>query len=295
MGGIPMTFIARLIREPLVQFLIIGAAIFGLYELVGSRSEPQRDRIVVTEGRVRQLALVFAKTWQRPPAPQELRGLIDAYVKEEIYYREAIKIGLDRDDTLIRRRMQQKMEFLSEPSDDQLAASDAALEEFYQANHTEFRIEPKVEFQQVLIDPEEGGEPAAVRAEQLLRQLHDSPPDVDASELGDATLLPYGTPLSSVTSIGNAFGEDFAKKLETLPVDEWTGPITSPFGLHLVRITDRRDERLPPLTEIRKAVEQKWRTQERDRYRRGEYDRLRANYEVVIPLEDSVAAGSGAE
>jgi hypothetical protein len=289
-----MTFIARLIREPLVQFLLIGVAVFAIYELVASQSEPPRDRIVVTEGRVQQLALVFAKTWQRSPSPQEMRGLIDAYVKEEIYYREAIKLGLDRDDTLIRRRMQQKMEFLSEPSDDRLAASDATLQSFYDANQADFLIEPEVEFQQILIDSEKDREPAEVRAEQLLRQLRDSSQDVDASELGDATLLPYATRLSSVTRIGNAFGENFAKKLATLPADEWTGPIKSPFGLHLVRITDRRDERLPPLNEIRKAVEQKWRTQERDRFQQDEYDRLRANYEVVSPLNET-AAGSGAE
>ena len=289
-----MTFIARLIREPLVQFLLIGVAVFAIYELVASQSEPPRDRIVVTEGRVQQLALVFAKTWQRSPSPQEMRGLIDAYVKEEIYYREAIKLGLDRDDTLIRRRMQQKMEFLSEPSDDRLAASDATLQSFYDANQADFLIEPEVEFQQILIDSEKDREPAEVRAEQLLRQLRDSSQDVDASELGDATLLPYATQLSSVTRIGNAFGENFAKKLATLPADEWTGPIESPFGLHLVRITDHRDERLPPLNEIRKAVEQKWRTQERDRFQQDEYDRLRANYEVVSPLNET-AAGSGAE
>ena len=283
-----------MIREPLVQFLLIGVAIFAIYELVASQSEPPRDRIVVTEGRAQQLALVFAKTWQRSPSPQEMRGLIDAYVKEEIYYREAIKLGLDRDDTLIRRRMQQKMEFLSEPSDDRLAASDATLQSFYDANQADFLIEPEVEFQQILIDSEKDREPAEVRAEQLLRQLRDSSQDVDASELGDATLLPYATRLSSVTRIGNAFGENFAKKLATLPAGEWTGPIKSPFGLHLVHITDRRDERLPPLNEIRKAVEQKWRTQERDQFQQDEYDRLRANYEVVAPLNET-AAGSGAE
>ena len=289
-----MTFIARLIREPLVQFLFIGVAVFAIYELVASQSEPPRDRIVVTEGRVQQLALVFGKTWQRSPSPQEMRGLIDAYVKEEIYYREATKLGLDRDDTLIRRRMQQKMEFLSEPSDDRLAASDPTLQSFYDANQADFLIEPEVEFQQILIDSEKDREPAEVRAEQLLRQLRDSSQDVDASELGDATLLPYATQLSSVTRIGNAFGENFAKKLATLPAGEWTGPIKSPFGLHLVHITDRRDERLPPLNEIRKAVEQKWRTQERDQFQQDEYDRLRANYEVVAPLNET-AAGSGAE
>jgi len=289
-----MTFFARLIREPLVQFLLIGAAVFGVYALVGRQTEPQRDRIVVTEGRMQQLAQVFTKTWQRPPTPPELRGLVDAYVKEEIYYREALKLGLDRDDTLIRRRMQQKMEFLSEPSEDALAASDAALQVFFEANQADFRIAPKVAFQQVFIDPKKGEEPGGVRAEQLLQKLRDASPDADVSTLGDATLLPGGAPLTSVTKIGNEFGDDFAKKLATLPTNEWVGPIFSPFGLHLVRITERRDEELPPLAEIRKTVEQKWRTQQRDRFRKDEYDRLRANYDVIVPLKD-VAAESGAE
>ena len=108
-----MTPFSRLVREPLVHFLLIGAAVFGLHALVGGSQQEQRDKIVVTEGRVHQLAQVFTKTWQRPPTTQELRGLIDAYVKEEVYYREALKLGLDRDDTLIRRRMQEKMEILT--------------------------------------------------------------------------------------------------------------------------------------------------------------------------------------
>ena len=104
-----MTFVSRLIREPLVHFILIGALVFGTYALIGKNADELRDRIVVKEGRVQQIAQVFAKTWQRPPTPEELRGLVDAYIKEEVYYREALKLGLDRDDTLIRRRMQQKM------------------------------------------------------------------------------------------------------------------------------------------------------------------------------------------
>src|SRR5687768_9602045 len=103
-----MSVLAKLVREPLLHFVLIGAAVFGLYALIGG-DEP-RGKILVTEGRMQQLAEVFTKTWQRPPTPEELRGLVESYVKEEIYYREALERGLDRDDTLIRRRMQQKME-----------------------------------------------------------------------------------------------------------------------------------------------------------------------------------------
>ena len=126
-----MSVLGRLIREPLVHFVLVGAAVFAAYALFADGDEAEtRDRIVVTEGRVLQLAQVFAMTWQRPPTPQELRGLLDAYIKEEVYYREAVKRGLDRDDTLIRRRMQQKMEFLSEPDEEALTADDVALQAY---------------------------------------------------------------------------------------------------------------------------------------------------------------------
>lgn len=224
-----------------------------------------------------------------------MRGLIEAYVREEIYYREALTLGLDRDDTLIRRRMQQKMEFLSEPGDDQLAASDAELEAFYEANQADFRVEPKVEFQQIFIDPKKGDEPAAVRAERVLGELRAAPAGTDVSSFGDPTLLRHGMPISSLTNIGNEFGAEFAKELATLPIGAWTGPIRSPFGLHLVRIAERRDEHIPPLAEIGKAVEQKWRTQKRDRFLQDEYDRLRAKYEVILPREGLAAVEGGAE
>ena len=143
-----------------------------VYALLSSDDrEEARDKIVVTEGRVRQLAQVFAKTWQRPPTPEELRGLIDEFIKEEIYYREAIKLGLDRDDTLIRRRMQQKMEFLTEPADELLVADDVTLQAFLDANKAEFRIEPRIAFRQVFLNPDKAGEPAVIRAKQTLDVL----------------------------------------------------------------------------------------------------------------------------
>jgi hypothetical protein len=248
-----MTFLSRLVREPLVHFVLIGAAVFALYALTREANEGPRDRIVVTEGRVQQLAQVFAKTWQRPPTSEELRGLIDAYIEEEVYYREALKLGLDRDDTLIRRRMQQKMEFLIEPGEDLLAADDSELKAFLDMHKAEFRVEPRIAFEQVFINPESGDTPAAARASAALGELRAGEP---SSNLGDPTLLPEG---------------------------QWLGPIDSTFGLHLVRITERADGYDPPLDEIREAIEQKWRTQKREAFQMEEYARLRGKYDVILP------------
>ena len=273
-----MSFVSKIIREPLVHFVLIGAAVFGFYALLSSDDrEEARDKIVVTEGRVRQLAQVFAKTWQRPPTPEELRGLIDGFIKE------AIKLGLDRDDTLIRRRMQQKMEFLTEPADELLGADDVTLQALLDANKAEFRIEPRIAFRQVFLNPDKAGEPAVIRAKQTLDVLKASEVRDGAPDAGDPTLLPASTPLSPLSDIARNFGETFAANLTDLPEDEWTGPIDSPYGLHLVRVIERFDGYDPELAEVRDAVEQKWRTQKRHEFQGQAYDQLLAKYEIVLP------------
>jgi parvulin-like peptidyl-prolyl cis-trans isomerase-like protein len=279
-----MPFFSKVIREPLVHFVLIGAAVFGLYALLSNTDrEEARDKIIVTEGRVQQLAQVFAKTWQRPPTPEELRGLIDGFIKEEIYYREAIKLGLDRDDTLIRRRMQQKMEFLTEPADELLSADDVTLQALLDANKAEFRIEPRIAFRQVFLNPDKPGEPAIIRAEQTLDVLKTSEAGEVPPSAGDPTLLPTTTPLSPLSDIARNFGESFAANLADLPEDQWAGPIESPYGLHLVRVTERVPGYDPELAEVRDAVEQKLRTQKRDEFQGQAYDQLLAKYEIVLP------------
>jgi hypothetical protein len=278
-----MSFVSRILREPLVHFVLIGAAVFGVYALASNTTSEPRDAIVVTEGRVQQLAHVFAKTWQRPPTAQELRGLVDSYVKEEVYYREALKLGLDRDDTLIRRRMQQKMEFVTEPREDLLRADDAALQAYLDANTAEFRVEPKIAFDQVFINPGKSSEHGLARAKQALEILKAAPPGEQPPEVGDPTLLPAQTPLSPLSGIARNFGEAFAANLTDFPQNEWAGPVTSAYGLHLVRVTERVDGYDPRLAEIRDAVERKWRTEQRDEFQEQAYDQLLAKYEVVLP------------
>jgi hypothetical protein len=280
-----MSFLARLVREPLVHFLLIGAAVFALYAYTtgGEQASPPRDRIAVSDGRILQLAEIFNRTWQRPPTIQELRGLIETYVKEEIYYREALKLGLDRDDTLIRRRMQQKMEFLTEPTEDALKATDADLQAFLDIHRSEFQVEQRIAFQQVFINPERSDEPVDARAAKVLAEVRGVPLGAEISGFGDATLLPHAMPLSLASAIDREFGEGFSERLALLPRNAWSGPLRSPFGLHLVRVSEFRDGYDPPLEAVRKTVEAKWRTAKRDTFRQAEYQRLSDKYEVVLP------------
>ena len=277
--------IRHLIREPLIHFMAIGAVLFAVhaYRQAGQQPEASRDRIVVTPGRAAQLAQVFSKTWQRPPTPQELDGLTKAFVKEEVYYREAVKLGLDRDDTLIRRRMQQKMEFLTEPGDEALVATDDDLETFLAANREAFRVEPRIAFDQVFIRPEKIAGAIEPHVAELLEAVRRAQSNADIRRLGHPTMLPSSLRLAPLSQIDRNFGSGFGEQLTRLPKNAWSGPVKSTYGLHLVRVTEKTGGYDPPLAEVRQAVEQKWRTAKREAFRQAEYQRLREKYEVVLP------------
>ena len=288
--------IRRLLREPLIHFMAIGAVIFAVhaYRTAGEQVEAPRDRIVVTPGRIAQLAQVFAKTWQRPPTAQELNGLIQAFVKEEVYYREAVKLGLDRDDTLIRRRMQQKMEFLTEPGEEALDATDGDLEAFLAANREAFRVEPRVAFDQVFIRPEKVAGAIEPHVAELLEAARNASSDREIRQLGHPTMLPSSLRLAPLSQIDRNFGNGFGEQLTRLPKNVWSGPVKSTYGLHLVRVTEKTEGYDPPLAEVRQGVEAKWRTAKRDAFREAEYQRLREKYEVVLPdfKRQAVATGT---
>ncbi len=284
-----MRLFAGLLREPLIHFLVIGSAVFAVYSVMNGDAPPPREQIVVSEGRLRQIMDVFTQTWQRPPRPEEISGLVEGYVKEEIFYREGVKLGLDRDDTVIRRRLQQKLEFLIEPPEEALKASDVELAAFLAANRGRFHVEPQIAFQQVFISPEKP-EPAALRAASMLADLRK--PGADAGQHGDPTLLPTEVPLAPLRLIARNFGEDFAAGLAALPPGEWSGPVGSPYGLHLVRVTEAREGYDPPLAEVRAEVLQEWQREQREAYAEESYRQLRDSYDVVLPEAVGGKAGS---
>ena len=287
-----MRLLSKVLREPLVHFLVIGAAVFAFYDLAASDrdSAPPRERIVVSEGRVAQLAEVFARTWQRPPTPEELRGLVDAYVKEEIYYREALKHGLDRDDTVVRRRMQQKMAFLAEPPGAVLEPGAGELQTFLEVNRALFRIEPRIAFQQVFVSPEQQERPAALRAANKLESLRGSRSANLAQELSDPTLLPYEMRLTPLSVVARTFGEEFVAGLEAHQDGEWSGPTASVYGLHLVRIVAREAATDPPLAEVEAAVLREWQRWKREAYVAEEYRRLSDGYEIILIFAEDADA-----
>jgi len=274
--------VRRLLREPLVHFLLLGAGLFILFSIVGDSDEVPTGSIVVSAGQVAQLKEAFARTWQRPPTEEELDGVIENHIREEVYYREALAMGLDRDDTIVRRRLRQKLEFFTE---ELVAAVDPTEEQLanYLDEHADaFRIPSRVSFQQIYFNRDRRGEQATRDAESLLARLNEASSHVEPTAFGDSLMLPGEYDLIPEPEVARLLGSEFAAALAGLPVGSWSGPVESGFGLHLVLIHERQPGSLPALAEVREAVEREWRNVRRKETAESFYAGLRERYEVDV-------------
>ncbi len=269
-------------REPLVHFFALGALLFVLHAVVGDPTARSRERIVVTRGQIEQLATTFARIWQRPPTRRELDGLVEDWIRSEVAYREALALGIDEGDVIVRRRLRQKLEFLTEdateatPTDDELRA--------YLAEHPDdFRTPARATFTQVYLSPARRDD-AAADARTLLARLDDA---ADPGDLGDPLLAPRELVDAPRTEVESVFGTAFADAVETAPVGRWSGPVESGYGVHLVNVARRTDGTVPALEEVRPAVVREWQNARRTRLLDEAYQRLRAQYEIVVePVAD---------
>ena len=278
------------LREPLLHFLLIGAALFLLYRALNGNEPSSPRSIVVSESRVEALAENFAKTWMRPPSAAELKGLVDDYVAEEVYYREAIAMGLDRDDTVIRRRLRQKMEFVTDDVALAETATDAQLQAYLDAHRDKFVEPAQVTFRQVFLSRERRGEAVGRDAARLLAQLQAGKAVAEVQSLGDATLLPPGMDSATPQDIDNTYGSEFADEIAKAPPGQWTGPIASGYGVHLVKVDRRNAGTLPPLAQVRPAVEREWEAGQRRQAKDALLRQLMSKYDVRIegPLGDAL-------
>jgi len=282
--------LTRIAREPLVHFAILGALLFAFAGRSGTERDRER-RIVVTRGQIEQLATTFTRTWQRPPTRAELDGLIDDWVRTEVAYRQALALGIDEGDTVVRRRLRQKLEFLTE---DATAAepTDAQLAAYLEAHADEFRSPDRYSLTQVYLSPERRAD-AARDAANVAKRLDDDP-SLDPATLGDPLLVPRTLEDAPGPEIASVFGKQFAESLAALPIGHWSGPVTSGYGEHAVRIERRTPGRVPPLEAIRETVLREWQNAERTRLLEEAYRRMRAQYEVVVEPIDDDSSGTSA-
>ena len=273
----------RWFREPLLYFLLLGALLFAGYGLVKPRFRPPLTsrRIDITSGEVDQLAQAFERQWRRSPTPAELRGLVDDRIREEVLYREAVAMGLDRDDVVIRRRLAQKFQFLTEDLTEAHVPTDAELER-YLATHRERYVAPsRLTFSQLYFSQARRGsraQPDAVRALEALHAGRTPPPGLR----GDPFLLQARFVGMTPEEIGRVMGSDFGAAVAQVSGSAWTGPLPSSYGWHLVKVERRVEATAPALATVRDAVRRDWEEEQRRRLNGELYRRLRERYEVVI-------------
>ncbi len=280
-----MKFTSRLLREPLVQFLLIGGLLFTLYALVSAPAPAPKESIVVTPARIAILVEGFQRVWGRPPDAEERANLIGGFVREEVHYREAVALGLDRDDPVVRNRLRQKLEFLTDSSADQLQPQAGELEAYLAANGAAYERPRQLALEQIYL----GAEPKRASVEVALAGLQNAP-GTDPATFGEHTLLPQRLGLSTEGAVDGTFGEGFFARVEALPTGIWSGPVPSAFGMHLVRIDQRLADRQPTLDQIDREVLRDWRTMRQRELREALYERMRERYEIRI--EDDVATPS---
>lgn len=273
----------RILHEPLLHFVLLGAALFGLHAALGGGAEEAAPGDIVVDARqINLLALSFANAWQRPPTPDELKGLIDQHIKEELLSREAIKLGLDQNDTIIRRRLGQKLEFLSEDIVTSAEPTDAELADYLARNPDAFRQEQRLTFRHIFLNPQKRGERLDADAAAMLVALKQHDSSVAPRDLGDSTLLPDELTDEPQRGIEAQFGKDFSDSLAKLKPGQWSGPIPSAYGAHLVLITGKSEGRQPALDEVREQVKREWVNARRLDANQKFLDGLLAKYRVTI-------------
>jgi hypothetical protein len=266
-------FLARLIGEPMLHFALIGIALFLVY---GSRNDtaiaPDAAAVIeITPQLADRLASQFKGVWQRDPSPEEREALINDFIREEVLYRDALALGLDRDDAVIRQRMRLKMELLSDGMAGSLVPDDATLAAWFEPRAQEFAPPPRVTFLQVQLQPAED-------AAALLARLNDG---ADPRDAGRGSLLPQRLEAATPQVVDGSFGVGFYDALATAPEDRWSGPVESAYGPHLVKILVRSGATRPSFDTVRDAVLHAWRREQAQALREAQFDALTARYRIV--------------
>lgn len=270
-----------LLREPLLHFLLIGAALFAAYDMQND-DLVENNQIVISEAEIDRLITLWEKKRQRLPTQDELQGLIEQQIREEVMYREALAMGLDQNDSVVRRRLAQKVEFISADLAALAEPAETELANYLVVNSEEFELPARVNFVQVYISYDKHGDNVHAYANNLLNELTQADSTIDIKTFGDSLMLDQQYEQLTEHDASRLFGKGFANELFTLPVGTWQGPIASGFGLHLVRIDNKSETRLPELNTVREKVQTEWMAQQRRDMDKSFYQSLRQRYEIAV-------------
>ena len=274
----------KFLREPLVQFFLIGMCIYGAYALYSTPDEGFADNtIVVDAGRIDAFKTAWEQRWNRPPNEQELNGLIDQFIREDILYREAIAMGLDKDDPITRRRMAQKLEFLSKDIASLKEPEVGELEKFFEENKEQYKTPDLITFTHVFIDPDKRGDATLDDAAVILSELQAAgAPDSSVSGLGDRFMLQNYYPQKSELEIRKLFGSGFTTSVMQLEIEKWHGPVLSGYGTHLVYVDALEIAPMPEFEDVQANVFENWQAQQQEEFNEAFFESLKSRYEIVI-------------
>ena len=276
-------------KEPLLHFLVIGVVIFAVFSIANKEEAAVGgNKIVVSSAETERLSDAWSKRMNRPPTEIELQGLIEAFIKEEVYYREALALGLDQDDTIIRRRLMQKMEFLSNDLAELDQPDESALNKYFLENQEKYRLPAQISFTHIYFSIDKRGAMALADSKLVLAEL-----DVPrAPERGDSFMMEYDFVKETPSEVARSFGSGFAEQLFTLETNTWQGPVASGYGFHLVRISEKIDARMPELASVIDKVRTDFMFEQRQKINKEIYEKFKARYEIVIedvPKQTSMA------
>ena len=270
-------FLMRLLREPLLHFFALGGLIFVLYANGVGSGELPPEAISITAAQIDQLAAQYTAIWRRPPTADELDHLIDGYVREEVYYREALALGLDQNDAVVRQRMRQKIEFLTDIGAQTLDPTTDELQAYLSANENRYRQGSRRALEQVFL----GQAPTQIEIDLALQDLQ-SNPATNASAFSKRSFLPAELGLSLPEAINSVYGNGFFDQIEKFPTGQWSGPVVSAHGVHLVRVIDNQAGQSPVLAEMRATVVRDWQAEKAKELRELDYITRKERFTIEI-------------
>ncbi|WP_226704176.1 peptidyl-prolyl cis-trans isomerase [Microbulbifer elongatus] len=279
----------RLLRDPLLHFTLIGGLLFAIDGLFGGNADA--EEIVITPSRIEHLAAVFERSWQRPPSDEEMQKLVDNFVREEVLYREALKLGLEADDTVVRRRLRLKMEFLARDLVDGIEPELEVLRQFYRDNEHRYLLPARLSFRQIYFNDDRRAEPEQ-DAEMALVALADG---AEWATTGDSHLLPRQFTQASLEEVNKQLGTGFAEELLGQPRGQWVGPVHSEYGVHLVFVEEYTAQASADFTSVRSQVLRDWQAQAHGDALESQYRQLRQGYRVRMDVDPSVRELASAE
>ena len=276
--------VTRLFTEPLIQFLIIGACIYGAYALFGAPEADFRDtRVHVNSARINAFISEWESRWNRPPTREEIDGLIQSYIKEDVLYRQAVAMGLNEDDPITRRRMAQKLEFLTSDLAMMVQPAEGELEQYFSNNSEVYRAPDRMTFSQIFFDPDSRGNTTLEDAAEALIKLQAAGvPTEESMQVGDGFMLQSDFVSVTPTEAARQMGSGFVEAVAQLEPGAWHGPVLSGYGVHLVYVYSY--EKAPPAVfdEVQAAVLENWQLGQREKFNANFLENLKARYEIVI-------------